>query len=60
VENGDRVAKLDIADHVGQRLAPFKVPTRWFVVDALPVTPTGKVRKFELRDSIMRGQLREI
>jgi fatty-acyl-CoA synthase/long-chain acyl-CoA synthetase len=60
VENGDRVAKVDIVDHVGQRLAPFKVPARWFVVDALPVTPTGKVRKFELRDSILRGQLREI
>ncbi|MDT5297277.1 MAG: hypothetical protein QOG79_519, partial [Mycobacterium sp.] len=28
--------------------------------DALPLTPTGKVRKFELRDAIMHGHLREI
>lgn len=30
------------------------------IVDALPVTPTGKVRKFELCDPIGHGQLREI
>jgi fatty-acyl-CoA synthase/long-chain acyl-CoA synthetase len=52
--------KTDIVDYVGKRLAPFKVPARWFIVDALPLTPTGKVRKFELRDSIMHGHLREI
>jgi fatty-acyl-CoA synthase len=60
VEDSERFAKDDIIDYVGERLAPFKVPARWFVVDALPVTPTGKVRKFELRDSIEHAQLREI
>jgi fatty-acyl-CoA synthase/long-chain acyl-CoA synthetase len=54
------VLKTDIVDYVARRLAPFKVPARWFIVDALPLTPTGKVRKFELRDSIMHGHLREI
>jgi fatty-acyl-CoA synthase len=52
--------KADVVDYLGTRLAPFKVPSRWFVADALPVTPTGKVRKFELRDSILHGRLREI
>jgi fatty-acyl-CoA synthase/long-chain acyl-CoA synthetase len=52
--------KTEIVDYVGKRLAPFKVPARWFIVDALPLTPTGKVRKFELRDSIVHGDLREI
>jgi fatty-acyl-CoA synthase len=52
--------KNDIADYVGRRLAPYKLPARWFIVDALPVTPTGKVRRFELRDSIMSGELRQI
>jgi fatty-acyl-CoA synthase/long-chain acyl-CoA synthetase len=54
------VLKTDIVDYVASRLAPFKVPARWFIVDALPLTPTGKVRKFELRDSIEHGHLREI
>jgi fatty-acyl-CoA synthase/long-chain acyl-CoA synthetase len=60
VDDGvQRVAKADIVDYVGRRLAPFKVPARWFVTDTLPLTPTGKVRKFELRDSIVRGELEE-
>ena len=56
----DPLPKNDIVDYVGSRLAPFKVPVRWFITDALPVTPTGKVRKFELRDSVVNGRLREI
>lgn len=50
----------DVVDYVRTRLAPFKVPSRWFIAEALPVTPTGKVRKFELRDSILHGLLREL
>jgi fatty-acyl-CoA synthase len=41
-------------------LAPYKVPSRWFHADDLPVTPTGKVRKFALRDAILRGEIREL
>jgi fatty-acyl-CoA synthase/long-chain acyl-CoA synthetase len=59
-DGAHHLAKTDVVDYVGKRLAPFKVPARWFVVDALPVTPTGKVRKFELRDSILHGRLREL
>jgi fatty-acyl-CoA synthase len=43
-----------------QRLAPFKVPARWFIADEFPRTPTGKVRKFALRDAAVRGELREL
>lgn len=42
------------------KLAPFKVPSRWFVADALPTTPTGKVRKFAVTGSITGGSMREI
>jgi fatty-acyl-CoA synthase len=52
--------KNQLADHVRARLAPFKVPARWFVTDEMPVTPTGKVRKFELRDAILHEELREL
>ncbi len=50
----------ELADYVNTRLAPFKVPARWFVTDSMPTTPTGKVRKFALRDAIAAGQLREL
>ena len=33
---------------VKQRLAPYKVPADIHVVDALPLTATGKVRKAAL------------
>lgn len=32
-------------------LAPFKTPKTWRFVDALPMTPSGKIQKFRLRES---------
>lgn len=32
-----------------ERLAAYKVPTRWFVLDELPMTQSGKVQKHVLR-----------
>jgi acyl-CoA synthetase (AMP-forming)/AMP-acid ligase II len=47
-----RGARLDpeaLRRHCAERLAPAKVPRRWLLVSTLPRTPTGKVRKEELR-----------
>ena len=54
---GDRgVAGLDtdglaaeLADYCRARLAAEKVPARWLVTGSLPMTPSGKIRKDELR-----------
>lgn len=59
-DESPQFAKDDVVDYLAQRLAPFKVPARWFVTDAFPTTPTGKVRKFAVRDAIASGDLREI
>ena len=40
-----------------EHLAAFKTPANWFLVDALPATPTGKIQKFVLRDRIDAGEL---
>ncbi|MBN9097505.1 MAG: AMP-binding protein [Pseudonocardia sp.] len=40
-----------------ERMAAFKTPAGWFLVDALPATPTGKIQKFVLRDRIEGGEL---
>jgi fatty-acyl-CoA synthase len=45
---------------LGQRLAPFKMPKRWFVTDALPLTASGKVQKFVLREAIESERLEEV
>jgi fatty-acyl-CoA synthase len=35
-----------------ERLAGFKVPRLWQIVDAFPMTASGKVQKYLLRDSV--------
>jgi long-chain acyl-CoA synthetase len=50
LQPGATVAPSDLQEHVARRMAPFKVPTRVFLIDeALPRTATGKVLKRELR-----------
>jgi len=38
-----------------ERMAPYKVPMRVEVVDAYPMTPSGKVQKFRLRELLSDG-----
>ncbi len=38
-----------------QRLAGFKVPRRWVFVESFPLTASGKVQKFVLRDRLGAG-----
>jgi fatty-acyl-CoA synthase len=45
-------ASASIADlevFLAERLARYKVPSRWRLLDALPLTASGKVRKYELQ-----------
>ncbi|MHB8593162.1 MAG: class I adenylate-forming enzyme family protein [Acidimicrobiales bacterium] len=46
---GTRPSAADLEAFLRPRLAPFKVPRRWVVVDDLPLTASGKVQKFVLR-----------
>jgi fatty-acyl-CoA synthase len=39
-----------IADALGGRLARYKIPKRYILVDEIPRNPTGKIRKNELRE----------
>ncbi|HEY2055496.1 MAG TPA: AMP-binding protein [Solirubrobacterales bacterium] len=48
--SGDDVAVLE--EHCRARLAPFKVPTSWELVEELPKTSTGKIDKKPLREKL--------
>jgi long-chain acyl-CoA synthetase len=51
---GAEVDEDDLRDHVGGRLAAFKVPVRiWLRDEPLPRNPAGKVLKRELRDQLV-------
>ncbi len=43
--------------HCRERMASFKRPRRVVVVDGLPKTATGKIRRFALRDALAAGEL---
>jgi long-chain acyl-CoA synthetase len=51
---GQEVAGDELARYVGERLAAFNVPTRfWFRSEPLPRNPAGKVLKRQLRDELV-------
>jgi len=47
---GSEPAPDDLIAFCRGRIASFKIPRRVFVVDELPMTPSGKVQKAQLRD----------
>ena len=49
-EPGVALDEAALLEHLKGKVASFKVPRHLRIVDALPMTPTGKVRKVELRD----------
>lgn len=52
--------KDQLVSFARERISPFMVPSRWFVTDELPVTATGKVRKFQVVDKAVGGEYREL
>ncbi|WNI18554.1 AMP-binding protein [Actinacidiphila sp. ITFR-21] len=45
----------EVAEFCADRLAHFKIPRHLRVLDAFPMTVSGKIRKVELRDGFRRG-----
>lgn len=57
---GSSVTAADITSWCRERLASFKKPESVEFVDELPVSPTGKVLKRELREPYWQGQHRRV
>jgi fatty-acyl-CoA synthase len=49
VRDGYSLDAADIRSHLENRIAKYKIPKRVEIVDELPRTASGKVRKAELR-----------
>ncbi len=47
---GVRCSDGDLAEHCKGRIATYKIPRFWKLVDAFPMTVTGKVQKFRMRE----------
>ncbi|GHG14560.1 MULTISPECIES: AMP-binding protein [Amycolatopsis] len=50
----------ELHDLCRAKLAPHKTPARWFTTAELPLTGSGKIQKFRLRDRIEQAELPEL
>jgi fatty-acyl-CoA synthase len=53
----DRPTISDLTQFLRTQLAPHKCPVYWSFTDAMPMTPSGKIQKFILRDQAAQGTL---
>lgn len=49
---GFTVTNADLAVHCHRKLASFKIPRYTMTMDEFPITPSGKVQKYLLRDMV--------
>jgi fatty-acyl-CoA synthase len=57
---GHTVNREELFDYVREHLAPHKTPRHWFSVEAMPLTGSGKIQKFKLREQWKQGEFREL
>jgi fatty-acyl-CoA synthase len=55
VRPGAAVTGEELKAHAAALLASFKAPRQIRIIGELPVTPSGKVQKFRLRESLTAG-----
>jgi fatty-acyl-CoA synthase len=52
---GRTIDKAALFAHLREHLAPHKTPAQWFEVETFPLTGSGKIQKFQLRDDWKAG-----
>jgi fatty-acyl-CoA synthase len=55
VRPGVQVTEEELREHAAGLLASFKVPRQVRIIGEFPTTPSGKIQKFRLRDSLPTG-----
>jgi fatty-acyl-CoA synthase len=45
----------ELRSHLRDHLSPQKTPTKWYAVDGFPLTGSGKVQKFAIREAWEKG-----
>jgi fatty-acyl-CoA synthase len=54
LREGDKASEAEIQDYCRHRLAYYKVPHYVRFVDAFPMTVTGKIQKYLMRDAMLQ------
>ena len=58
--SGAVIDKDELSAYMRASLAPHKTPKHWIVVDAFPLTGSGKIQKFKLREAWTKGEMTAI
>lgn len=58
-ERGEAIVPADLRAHCRARMAPQKTPAVWVQVNDFPLTGSGKIQKFQLRDDFLSGAHRQ-
>jgi len=58
-EGAERPEDSELKSFIRERLSPQKTPSIWVWVDAYPMTGSGKIQKFALRDAYVAGEYDE-
>ena len=57
---GAVIDREELAAYMRAALAPHKTPKHWFVVENFPLTGSGKIQKFKLREIWASGALQPL
>jgi fatty-acyl-CoA synthase len=57
---GAAIDKEELSDYMRASLAHYKTPKHWFCVDAFPLTGSGKIQKFKLRELWANGEVQAL
>jgi fatty-acyl-CoA synthase len=57
---GSTIDKEELSAYMRAALAPHKTPKHWFLVTAFPLTGSGKIQKFKLREAWVNGEVTPI
>ena len=52
---GQTIARDTLFEYLREHLSPQKTPRFWFQVDEFPLTGSGKIQKFALREQWQQG-----
>lgn len=55
---GATLDRQALVAHCRERISPQKTPAHWFEVSEWPLTGSGKIKKFELRDRYVAGEFK--
>jgi fatty-acyl-CoA synthase len=59
LNDGDEATVAQLDSHLRTVLAGCKVPSKWFLVNEYPLTPSGKIQKHKLREGWLSGDYKE-